>query len=361
MRDRIERAEQSGLQEAERMAHILSTYQINLQATETKLAAAQQEAVDLHVQLSQIVKAGARSKSSRDGANAEHFSENARRDEEVSGRIPRGEDVATISTMMDEKYKVMFEAFSKQINQLQEQLVSTKRKNSAAEKIVSNEKSELIEAVAQAVQPSTTTIESKQSTANTNVMEEQFQVQLKAKDKKIRQLEEYIQALESGAQTAISKKLHGLEERAADLSSRNTALEEELHSYQAYMRNVIPQYKKQLQYLKSQLASTLQSSVGGGIKSIVREAREISNNVLPGNNSDYPVLSGSSSARGAMEGVRRPEGNAPTRSNSAKSRTQSRRNSGENPQNQDKSESGSAALPRDEETNGVPLKLPILN
>ena len=63
----------------------------------------------------------------------------------------------------------------------------------------------------------------------------------------------HIAALEANTHQALSLQLQKAQQRSTDLTLRNAALEEELKSYQAYMRDVVPQYKKQLQYMKAQL------------------------------------------------------------------------------------------------------------
>ena len=63
----------------------------------------------------------------------------------------------------------------------------------------------------------------------------------------------HIAALESNSHQALTNQLQKVQQRASELTIRNAALEEELSSYQAYMRDVVPQYKKQLQYMKQQL------------------------------------------------------------------------------------------------------------
>jgi len=55
------------------------------------------------------------------------------------------------------------------------------------------------------------------------------------------------------ATTTTNKQLKNLEARAAQLGVKNASLEEELLSYQTYMRHAIPQYKKQIQRLQAQL------------------------------------------------------------------------------------------------------------
>ena len=64
---------------------------------------------------------------------------------------------------------------------------------------------------------------------------------------------QHIAALESNSHQALHTQLQKAQTKASELVVRNAALEEELKSYQAYMRDVVPQYKKQLQYMKQQL------------------------------------------------------------------------------------------------------------
>lgn len=63
----------------------------------------------------------------------------------------------------------------------------------------------------------------------------------------------HITELECNSHQALTNQLQKVQQRASELTIRNAALEEELSSYQAYMRDVVPQYKKQLMYMKQQL------------------------------------------------------------------------------------------------------------
>jgi len=64
---------------------------------------------------------------------------------------------------------------------------------------------------------------------------------------------QHIAALEQNSHQALNAQLQKAQQKSSELVIRNAALEEELKSYQAYMRDVVPQYKKQLQYMKQQL------------------------------------------------------------------------------------------------------------
>jgi uncharacterized damage-inducible protein DinB len=61
----------------------------------------------------------------------------------------------------------------------------------------------------------------------------------------IKECLEHIAALEANSHQALTNQLQKAQLRASELSVRNAGLEEELGSYQAYMRDVVPQYKKQ--------------------------------------------------------------------------------------------------------------------
>jgi len=52
----------------------------------------------------------------------------------------------------------------------------------------------------------------------------------------------------------MSSHLRIAESRALDSATKAAAVEEELRAYQQYMRNVVPQYKKQIAFMKQQLA-----------------------------------------------------------------------------------------------------------
>ena len=54
---------------------------------------------------------------------------------------------------------------------------------------------------------------------------------------------------------SVARLLEVAEDKAADLATKNSALAEELIAYQAYMKATVLQYKKQVQFLKKQVAS----------------------------------------------------------------------------------------------------------
>ena len=60
-------------------------------------------------------------------------------------------------------------------------------------------------------------------------------------------------AMKSKENDELRTQLIAAESRAADLASKQISLQEELSSYQTHMREIIPQYQKQIQQLQAQV------------------------------------------------------------------------------------------------------------
>jgi hypothetical protein len=76
------------------------------------------------------------------------------------------------------------------------------------------------------------------------------------------------------------RKLAGeLEGRAALLSSKNAALEEELKSYQEYMKTTVMQYKKKIQALKNPNKKHSIDSTSTDNNKTERDAGNVSNDL----------------------------------------------------------------------------------
>lgn len=71
----------------------------------------------------------------------------------------------------------------------------------------------------------------------------------------LQEAKEYIARLEENAPEAVRSQLRKVESKTIQLTARNSALEEELKSYQTYMRDTVMQYKKQAAVLRQQLGS----------------------------------------------------------------------------------------------------------
>ena len=56
LREKFESEQAAGMLKNERMSLILATYQRNLEVTERKLVASQQENIDLHIQIKQLIQ-----------------------------------------------------------------------------------------------------------------------------------------------------------------------------------------------------------------------------------------------------------------------------------------------------------------
>eukprot|EP01038_Epipyxis_sp_PR26KG_P004274 gene4274-6053_t len=283
LRQRIRYAEESTLQETERMSFLVETYQHNLELTEQKMVALQQENIDLHIKFQQLIQ-----------SNNQIQSNNMNNEVKPTQQLPF-HDQKRIS-LSEEKQVAMYEQLTKQIQDLTNQLFqqsnannqnsskmisnvpllnlpnkSNSRRNSNVEIIQANnfddnsislnspmlndDNNSMIEISPISRKPTTANPILPNILKNETPRSPRSHPGINQKEGRMTHDEcfAYIHALEKNANSAMMHHLRAIEERAAQLVMKNSSLEEELKSYQNYMRDVIPQYKKQLVYLKTQL------------------------------------------------------------------------------------------------------------
>jgi len=322
LREKFELEQQAGVVQNERLSLILSTYQRNLEQTEKKLVASQQENIDLHIQIKQLIQnssklqhqikeitaaskaatafaateaAAEATKAAKAAAEAE-VAKAAAVQPEVAIEPAGGNAGAVISPefqqQQQEQYATMFSALTDQIKDLKEQIVRQKliansrsnsekqlqslpnssrdattaatpaeatgdltTENAEAIKVskpptpvaaIQTAAAEVLVPAPTQVRPPTPVMLADPAVADPALNPQGFQ--------NMTDCLKYIAVLEKNApQSAVTAQMQSAQQRITSLAMKNAALEEELSSYQAYMRDVVPQYKKQLQFLKQQL------------------------------------------------------------------------------------------------------------
>lgn len=317
--ERIQRAEQAGMQESERMSFILATYQRNLEVSESKLAAAQQENVDLHIQINQLIQNNMKNALNPQPtavSSLPPITESTPTITAATNNTQQADNNAAITKMneeqqqaqqqRDQKQAAMYEMLTSEIQDLKRQLLGSRAANRnqlpahSVDEIVSSDLAALendpeteMFAASRKHKPTPPTtpqkkdssgdqksagdsssgetpavppVRRKSSAAAAAVAASVSQVnqaphpQHQQLQQEIEECRQYIKQLESNANNAMSQHLRIAESKALAMSTRASALEEELKSYQQYMRNVVPQYKKQLAFVKQQLAVAMKAN-----------------------------------------------------------------------------------------------------
>lgn len=344
LREKFESEQQAGILKNERLSLILATYQRNLEITEQKLVASQQENIDLHIQIKQLIQNSSKLqhqiKDLSAAASASNLLASApetkvEKSVAAPAVAPVAAPVAEEVAEQQKQYAAIFSALTEQIKELKDQMrsnntvvvntslppqqllsdsgskavlsASVSGKGASAVEPTDPASSDAAEAVASELvrqqssgklghlsrvpTPPVTTPPRKSSSAaafgsgvRSTESPETTPNRLSkgalpsapvisasaggppvvpAEDvsslnnphgfKSMAECLAHITALESNTHQALTNQLQKVQQRASELSIRNAALEEELGSYQAYMRDVVPQYKKQLQYMKQQL------------------------------------------------------------------------------------------------------------
>jgi hypothetical protein len=194
------------LQETERITFLLTTYQRNLEITESKLVAVQQENIDLHIQIQQLLHSGVGNPNSL----------------QLPGQSKLPSD--KISDVDQQKYMKVYESLTSEIKELRNQLTKPNQSIFETEKKISDATPPIIQKN-QVKEASMALSASPPPTARPSMIQS-------IPDKNTK---DYIQQLEMNASAAMSKQLQLAEKKATELSMRNTAVEEELKSYQSYM------------------------------------------------------------------------------------------------------------------------------
>lgn len=338
LREKFESEQAAGMLKNERMSLILATYQRNLEVTERKLVASQQENIDLHIQIKQLIQNSSKLQSQIKELSA---SGKIQGDESNGSRAvsPISKPLMDANQQLQEEqqkqYTAMYAALTEQIKELKEQMRGTalspvptsgpvkvadpstepavpevtldshiagpdgskpgskqgsRREEArddatgedvgltAAGGLGSKQSSGKLGHLSRALTPAAavgstpprrpsgppgTTLDSSTVTKPAVSEPSKPRPPTPAEDlssvpnphafKTMAECLHHIAALEANTHQALSLQLQKAQQRSTDLTLRNAALEEELKSYQAYMRDVVPQYKKQLQYMKAQL------------------------------------------------------------------------------------------------------------
>jgi hypothetical protein len=227
-RDRLSRAE-AGLQdEQERMAIVLNTFKRALYNSETELAESKKQCADMASQLQQLVRQGPRPPSdSQAAANAAAL-------------------------------KAMQEQMLQQIKELKEAQSGHQHSSAAG-----------------TVPEVTTAISGGSGGAPMAIIDQLGSIDDESTTvllrKEVMDAKMYVSRLESNAPAAVLERLREVEGRAASLKAKYATAEEELQSYQKYMKETVLQYKKQIQMLRSQVQALKGEKrpgvVSGGVSS----------------------------------------------------------------------------------------------
>jgi len=254
VRERLQRAEGGLLAEQEKMALVLNTYKRNLEKTESKLAESRRVAADLTAQINQLVSAGPRAPPpmpmSPDG----------------SGGGGGGYSGASMVAEQAELLRAMQEQFAKQIKELKDAKGGGDAVGSSTSRTdTGHSPRPSTTAASEVAQITSREGFTKPSTAVPQTNRDAFSpegggVQVTS----LEEAQEYIKKLEADAGSAVSSQLKVLEKRNAAMASRCAALEEELKNYNAYMRETVTKYKKEIQTLKAQL-NAMRAKAGLGL------------------------------------------------------------------------------------------------
>lgn len=307
----------------ERLSLILATYQRNLEVTERKLVAAQQENIDLHIQIKQLVQNSSKlqhqiKEMSSSNLLADKGSDKAAAPA-TAERVKAEAAAAAVVEQQQQQYTAMYAALTEQIRELKDQMVrgyaprdpsiggaesselgagsgqtataaslgsaaARTRSEDGADPRLDQGNASNRSSLKDGLQMSPTATPQRKGSAppagaagpgperpspRTSIATLQPAQAAQPKPptpaeeaitennphgfKTMAECLQYIATLEANSHQALTAKLHQTQQRVTELTLRNAALEEELGSYQSYMRDVVPQYKKQLQHMKAQL------------------------------------------------------------------------------------------------------------
>jgi hypothetical protein len=292
LREKFESEQQTGVLKNERLSLILATYQRNLENTEKKLVGAQQENIDLHIQIKQLVHNSSKlqnqiktiTTAANAGMSLPAISPESHVEPPASGTGHAAVTAAALQAQQEaaaqqtQQYTAMYSALADQIKELKQQLMTSNSNNNNAAAVggggTAPAEPALLPSSRKPTPPATpprtkpmtpaAPVATPPQASTAPVIPEIDPLTLPNNHHKFRTMSEcleHIVALEANSHQALNGQLHKAQQRAIDLTMRNAALEEELASYQKYMRDVVPQYKKQLQYLKLQLKVKNMTSV----------------------------------------------------------------------------------------------------
>ena len=198
-RERLARAETGLQEEQDRMAVVLNTFKRALNHAEAELAESKRQCAELAMQVQQLVRQGPRPPS----------------------QTEQSTNTAALKAMQE---------------QLMQHIRELKESSSPNPETIPGVESDAV-------------AKEREQQAFRNA-DEIMQVKREMLEAKV-----YIGKLEANAPVAVLEKLREVEGRAASLRNRSSSLEVEIENYQKYMKETVLQYKRQIQMLRSQLAT----------------------------------------------------------------------------------------------------------
>jgi hypothetical protein len=242
-RERMELAESTIAEEQERMGIVLNAFKRRLKKTESKLAEAQGQSASLAAQVQQLVAAGPKKRPPSAEGRERDIQKKANAD-----ILKAMQDQFTKQIqLLKENAAAAVETQQQQLQQQQQQLLQPQseavlpvepipsRPSSRASTIQQSE----VESIKQPTPPASAFHSLNASPTASRPTS--------ASGMSLEQALKYIGELEQGASAAMASKLRDAEKRSAQLGKRCSQLEEEMRSYQAYMKETVMQYKRQLQ------------------------------------------------------------------------------------------------------------------
>lgn len=274
------------IEEKEKIAAIINTYQRNLQTSEKKNVKLQQDIIDLKVQINQLL-------TKQHSNNTPQPAVKKEGDDQPETAVPESIDINRSLPVSASNNNAMYESLASEIRELKQLLlqhdnVSGNRDKNPLASLSRRPSSQLIEVLKDVISgknsgkatpqppsiPKDTVIgglASGRATASSLKPLEEEDSLLKptaGKESLLPLKEGDIIQLPVVASTAptqpvfaappqkaehpshLKVQLIEAEEKVAQLSSKQVALEEELRSYQNYMKEIIPQYQKQIKALQ---------------------------------------------------------------------------------------------------------------
>lgn len=129
LREKFESEQAAGVLKNERLSLILATYQRNLELTEQKLVAAQQENIDLHIQIKQLVQNSSQLQHQlKDlSSSGKHSGMAVDPEMQVEGKsdapsVPQQQQLQEQQQQQQQQYMTMYAALTEQIKELKDHI-----------------------------------------------------------------------------------------------------------------------------------------------------------------------------------------------------------------------------------------------
>lgn len=130
LREKFESEQAAGVLKNERLSLILATYQRNLELTEQKLVAAQQENIDLHIQIKQLVQNSSQlqhqlkdlSSSGKNQVPAVDPEMHVEGQSQVSSAVAAVVQQKEMQEQQQQQYMTMYAALTEQIKELKDHI-----------------------------------------------------------------------------------------------------------------------------------------------------------------------------------------------------------------------------------------------